>query len=376
MDERVYQRPRLELAIRKDVSLTGEPVCPNCRSPREANAVFCGVCGHELAKPASAKKSGSVPDLLITRDRHNQGRGNWTDYVLRVVIILALLAGAALVYLFIDDHYRAAEGRPAFFTPTNPPTFFSGCRAIAAELMTPLDTVTPISRADIERLRDRSRPLANETDTARLASLVLDFAQHADRLLERRKQLRDAGQQSPAPTLRPGALDAARTQQFMGESTTRQWQQESEQAREALNRLLIEIRREEETLAAPRLIEYATPLKRLIRIISGWVKPDPSAKRPTEPTGIQCRLCGTAAFPSCTACDGSGRVTKRVEHPCTSCGGSGRYKSAMNKSESACPFCGATGRTITLTNDTCGECEGLGRIPCAGCPRTPRAASP
>jgi len=374
MERPAYNRPKLEVGIRKGHSVSGEALCPACGASRPPEARFCGSCAHDLSKPAPERQPiGKAPEFIKTRDKHNQGTGNATDFVQRIVVILVLLAIAGAVYLFIHDHYQEAAGRSTIFGSTNSLVLSSQAEFIVRNLLVPLDAVSGVSPQHIRKLRQDVEPLAKDPDTAALAKLVAEFARQAQHLLERREALQGNAVASGPVSLDPGGASDTAARSFIRDVTSKQWDNEVEAGRGGLTRSLIEIRREEERLGRTALSSAALTFKKVKRTILVWLgmeRVQPQATQPgkVERTGMKCPQCGGAAYTRCGSCGGKGRISQEVRQPCAQCSGSGMYASKTSKTKTRCPFCSGSGFKSTSEPRNCPTCGGMGRVACSTCP--------
>jgi hypothetical protein len=272
-NENVRNRPRIELTVRKNASLTGVPLCPACGKELPPDAKFCGSCGYCVGTPVpppSPAGGNTPPRVVMTKEHHNRGRGSFFDVILRIVIIIVLLILASLLVLYVRDQYSAAEGRPETITPTNAPTFAAACRQLANDVLAPLDATTPPAAAALPRLRDRARAAAGQADTAQLGKLALDFC---DRLAPAQVRRGEAKQEEivvlnrPPPTLSPDPAEQKRVREFRYRELGRRWNDYASSQREPLNRLLAEMEREERKVAAPRRIDYPSSWDRLLKAL-------------------------------------------------------------------------------------------------------------
>ena len=286
--ESIRNRPRLELTVRKNTSLTGVPLCPACGQELPADAKFCGHCGHRVGQPvAPVNPAGSnvPPRVIVTKDRHNRGRGNFLDAVLRVVIIIVLLIAATLVVLFIQDRYQDAEGRPETVTPTNTPTFAATCRMLAGDVLAPLDSPAPAPDAALASLQSRARAAAGQPDTAALGRLALDFTARLNEAARQRSELKQEEIRvlnRPAPTLNPDPAEQKRVREFQYRELGRRWNDFAAGQRDPLNRMLTDLERAEKQAAAPRQVIYPSAWDKLMRWFNGLIRRDDSPA-PTAP---------------------------------------------------------------------------------------------
>lgn len=279
MEDGIRNRPRIELAIRKNTSLTGAPLCAACGEELAPEAKFCGRCGHHVGQPVSGRDATvTPPKVIVTRERHNRGRGSFFDVLLRIVIIIALLAGAALVVLFIQDRYQEAEGRPATVAPTNTPMFSASCRSLAEDVLSPLASAATASDPARAGLRSRARVAAADPDTAELARLTLAFADRMDEAAQKRAELKQEEIRvlnRPAPTMSKDAQEQARVREFLYKDLGRRWGEYTAAQWDAVNRTLAGIEREEKHVAAPRAVIYSSAWDRLMQKLGLQDKPAP-----------------------------------------------------------------------------------------------------
>ena len=280
MEESIRNRPRIELAIRKDTSLSGAPLCAACGQELAPGAKFCGRCGHPVGQPppSVARESAGLPRVKVTKDRHNRGRGSFFDVLLRIVIILALLAGAALVVLFIQDRYQEAEGRPATVAPTNTPTFAASCRSLAADVLAPLASAATPSDSARAGLRSRARAAAADHDTAELARQALAFADRMDEAAQKRAELKQEEIRvlnRPAPTMSKDAQEQARVREFLYKDLGRRWGEYTAAQWDAVNRALSGLEDEEKRVAAPREVIYSSAWDQLMQKLGLQEPPAP-----------------------------------------------------------------------------------------------------
>lgn len=272
--ESIRNRPRLELTVRKNTSLTGAPLCPACGQELPKEAKFCGHCGHRTGDPVAPAPAGggfTPPRVIVTKDRHNRGRGNFLDAVLRVVIIIVLLIAAALVVLYVQDRYQDAEGRPEIVTPTNAPTFAAACRSLTADVLAPLDAPTPAPDAALSSLHSRARAAAADPETAALGRLAVELTDRLDAAARKRSELKQEEIRvlnRPAPTLNPDPAEQKRVREFQYRELGRSWNTFATAQRDPLNRLLADLERAEKQAAAPRQVIYPSAWDKL----TGWMK--------------------------------------------------------------------------------------------------------
>lgn len=329
---------------------------------------FCGHCGHRAGEPAPAVNpaGGNIPPrVIVTKDRHNRGRGNFLDAVLRVVIIIVLLVIGALAVMYVQDQYATAGGTSPAASETNRPSFGPACRRIGSNLLTPLRSHAPAAEPELVGLRRQAATLKQDDRTRDLAGAVIAFCDEADRLATARNTfLGELGsiETAPVATLSPNESDQDRTKDFMRDATEKRWADAAGKRRQSLGSAVIRVEQAEDSIQFKKL----TAWKRF-RIFLGEHVPALGESEPPAPQMAVCSTCKGRGAVTCKACRGFGSVKSTSSVVCKQCAGAGQYQSKMSKSKVRCPFCGGSGKTSTDSQQSCGSCDGMGTATCPDC---------
>lgn len=347
MENNGYQPPKkISVGVRKDVSLSGETVCPSCKNPAKDNGKFCGFCGQDFSKPGAPRPRAQnvAPDIFIGKSQSNSGKGNLSDSIQRVVFIILLAVAAYFVISFVRKHYEQGEGVRTDNKPVEI-DLYTECANVAQDVLAPLETSPRFGPLTLKGVATKAEQIGSGEDADRVRAAVREFSAEAEKVWSQREKFRSEIEQTKTKkpsTLSNSEKEQARLRDFAIQAVHSRWADYVGRERPVLCNLLAALGKNKTEMDASKLL-------------------------PSAP----CERCKGFGRIACEACKGSGMVMGKTTETCKACNGTGSYKTGLSKSTTRCPHCAATGRREIAAKVICTNCGNLGQVACPLCSKPP-----